>query len=112
VTGSFTKQCRFSVECFVNGSRWAVLASGTRSMSDSWISWNPRIEDPSNPSPSSKLSSVSSATGIEKCCMSPGKSENRRSTISTPSVFAMARTSFGVVTSASLLSVSRSIGKG
>jgi hypothetical protein len=35
-------------------------------MSDSWISWNPRIEDPSKPRPSSKTSSVSSWAGIEK----------------------------------------------
>ena len=28
-------------------------------MSDSWISWKPRIEEPSKPSPSTKASSVS-----------------------------------------------------
>src|SRR3954452_3913324 len=96
VTGSFTKQCRFSVVCFVNGSRYAVSGSGTRSMSDSWISWNPRIDEPSNPSPSSKLSSESWEIGIEKCCIRPGRSEKRRSTISAPVSFASARTSFGV----------------
>ena len=32
----------------------AVSGSGIRSMSDSWISWKPRIDEPSNPSPSSK----------------------------------------------------------
>ena len=69
VTGSFTKQLMFSVGCCVNGSMYAVSGSGTRSMSDSWISWNPRIERPSNPSPSSKLSSVSSCTGTDKCCI-------------------------------------------
>src|SRR3954466_13913235 len=96
VTGSFTKQCRFSVVCFVNGSRYTVSGSGTRSMSDSWISWNPRIDEPSNPSPSSKLSSESWEIGIEKCCIRPGRSEKRRSTISAPVSFASARTSFGV----------------
>ena len=29
----------------------AVFGSGIRSMSDSWISWNPRIDEPSKPSP-------------------------------------------------------------
>ena len=33
--------------------------SGRRIMSDSWISWKPRIELPSKPNPSSKTSSVS-----------------------------------------------------
>ena len=32
----------------------AVSGSGIRSMSDSWISWNPRIDEPSKPRPSSK----------------------------------------------------------
>ena len=66
-------------------------------MSDSWISWNPRIDDPSNPRPSSKLSSESSCMGMEKCCMRPGRSEKRMSTISVPDSLARARTSFGVV---------------
>src|SRR5437016_10287520 len=66
VTGSFTKQLMLIVACFVNGSMYAVSGSGTRSMSDSWISWKPRIEDPSNPIPSSKTDSVSSAIGTEK----------------------------------------------
>ena len=89
--------CMFSVVCCVNGSMYAVSGSGTRSMSDSWISWNPRIDDPSNPRPSSKLSSVSSCMGIEKCCMRPGRSQKRMSTISVPDSLARARTSFGVV---------------
>ena len=67
----------FSVRCCVNGSMNAVSASGTRSMSDSWISWNPRIEDPSKPIPSSKTDSVSSAAGTEKCCIRPGRSQKR-----------------------------------
>ena len=63
----------------------AVLGSGTRSMSDSWISWKPRIEEPSNPEPSAKPSSVSSCAGSEKCCIKPGRSQKRKSTIWTPS---------------------------
>ena len=51
MTGSFTKQLMLSVLCFVNGSMTAVSGSGIRSMSDSWISWNPRIDEPSKPRP-------------------------------------------------------------
>ena len=51
----------------------AVSGSGIRSMSDSWISWKPRIDEPSKPRPSSKTSSVSSCAGIEKCCIRPGQ---------------------------------------
>jgi hypothetical protein len=49
VTGSRTKQLMFSVGWEVKGSMYAVSGSGTSSMSDSWISWKPRIEEPSNP---------------------------------------------------------------
>ena len=79
-----------------NGSSTAVVGSGISSMSDSWMAWNPRIDEPSNPKPSAKLSSVSSLTGIEKCCMRPGRSQKRRSTILTPLSLASARTSLGV----------------
>ena len=47
-----------SVGCSVNGSTTAVSGSGIRSMSDSWISWNPRIDEPSKPSPSSNTSAL------------------------------------------------------
>ncbi len=36
------------------GSTYAVLMSGISFMSDSWIAWKPRIEDPSNIWPSVK----------------------------------------------------------
>ena len=74
----------------------AVSGSGIRIMSDSWISWNPRIDEPSNPKPSSNTSSVSCEAGTEKCCIRPGRSQNRRSTISTPSSLISCRTSAGV----------------
>ena len=64
-------------------------------MSDSWISWNPRIDEPSNGWPSSNFSSVSSCTGTERCWTWPGRSVKRRSTICAPSSLAMAMTSFG-----------------
>ena len=67
------------------------------SMSDSSMVWNPRIEEPSKPRPSSKMSSLSSDTGMEKCCQRPGMSMNRRSMILTPFSFAIFNTSFGVI---------------
>src|SRR5664280_2207779 len=46
------KNVRFSVGCWRNGSMTAVVGSGSSSMCDSWIAWNPRVDDPSNISPS------------------------------------------------------------
>jgi len=54
-------------------------------MSDSWIAWNPRIDDPSNVSPSSNTWGPNDDTGTVKCCIVPGTSQNRTSTNSTPS---------------------------
>ena len=45
----------------MNGSITAVLASGMTSMSEAWIACQPRIDEPSKPSPSSKTASVSSS---------------------------------------------------
>ena len=42
---------------------------------------HPRMDDPSNPSPSSNTTSVNSARGTVKCCQRPMKSMNFRSTI-------------------------------
>ena len=44
----------FSVFSVRNGSRYAVVTSGISFMSDSWIAWKPRIEEPSNIWPSVK----------------------------------------------------------
>ena len=54
-------------------------------MSDSWIAWKPRTEEPSKFRPSSKTAWSNDETGTVKCCMMPGRSQNRTSTISTPS---------------------------
>ena len=54
-------------------------------MSDSWMAWKPRIDDPSNIRPSSKTSGPNEETGTVKCCITPGRSQNRTSTNSTPS---------------------------
>ena len=48
------------------------------------------------PMPSSNVSSVSASAGIEKCCQTPGKSMNRRSTVVTSRCRICAKTSFGV----------------
>src|ERR1700710_2369423 len=68
-----------------NGSRYAVVGSGNSDMSDSWIAWKPRIEDPSKLRPSSKTDWSNDETGTVKCCITPGRSQKRTSTISTPS---------------------------
>src|SRR5215469_14583189 len=83
VSGSCTKNVRFSVGCWRNGSSTAVAGSGSSSMSDSWICWNPRIEEPSNISPSAKTFSPKDSTGTVKCCTVPGRSQNLTSTNST-----------------------------
>ena len=63
----------------------AVVGSGSSSMSDSWISWNPRIEEPSNIRPSVKTLSPKFSAGTVKCCIVPGRSQNLTSTNCTPS---------------------------
>ena len=54
-------------------------------MSDSWIAWKPRIDEPSKPRPSENTSSSNEPAGTVKCCITPGRSQKRTSTISTPS---------------------------
>src|SRR5574337_357279 len=90
-------QIRTRVGTAIKGSMIAVAGSGIRSMSDSWIAWKPRIDDPSNPTPSVNRSSVNSRLDMEKCCHRPGRSINLRSTIFTPRSFASLITSFGVI---------------
>ena len=54
-------------------------------MSDSWICWKPRIDEPSNARPSVNTDSSKDSTGTLKCCMMPGRSQKRTSTNFTPS---------------------------
>ena len=49
--GSITSHSTDSVLCSWNGSISADEASGSSTMSDSAISWKPRIDEPSNPEP-------------------------------------------------------------
>ena len=66
-----------------NGSMRAVSGSGSSIMSDSWIDWKPRTDEPSNARPSSNTLSSNADAGIEKCWTTPGRSQNRMSTYST-----------------------------
>ena len=63
----------------------AVSGSGSSIMSDSWIDWKPRTDEPSNARPSSNTLSSNADAGIEKCWTTPGRSQNRMSTYSTSS---------------------------
>src|SRR5262245_19142105 len=65
-------------------------------MSLSWISWKPRIEEPSKPMPSSSASASTALGGTEKCCHTPGKSVNRKSIIWTFLSLIVLRTSWAV----------------
>src|SRR4051794_28240400 len=85
VSGSWMKKLTMRVLRARNGSRYAVVGSGNSDMSDSWIAWKPRIEEPSKFRPLSKTDWSNDDTGTVKCCMIPGRSQNRTSTISTPS---------------------------
>ena len=85
------------VGCSIKGSITAVVGSGITNMSDAFIGCQPRIDDPSNPNPSSKESSSSSCKGTLKCCHMPGKSMNLRSTITALFSFANSKTSFGSI---------------
>ena len=63
----------------------AVSGSGSSIMSDSWMDWKPRTDEPSNARPSSNTLSSNAEAGIEKCWTTPGRSQNRMSTYSTSS---------------------------
>src|SRR5665648_1202436 len=67
--------------------------SGMSFMSDSWIAWNPRIDEPSNIWPSVKNVASAVSAGTLKCCITPGRSQNRTSTNVTPSFLMKAMTS-------------------
>ena len=64
-----------------NGSSSADDAIGISSMSDSEMPCQPRIEEPSKPSPSSNASSPNALSGSVMCCQVPSRSQNLRSTI-------------------------------
>src|SRR4029450_7638736 len=57
----------------------------------------PRIDDPSKPSPSLNVSLSHKSTGKEQCCQVPSMSTNLRSTISALFFFARAKNSSAVM---------------
>src|SRR6187397_2377921 len=58
----------------------ADAGSGMTSMSEALIAFQPRMLEPSNPSPSVKISSLYSVSVVVKCCQEPGRSVNLKST--------------------------------
>src|SRR3954451_25392337 len=78
------------------GSIKAVAGSGIASMSEASMDFQPRMEEPSKPSPSEKDSSLISAIGQLKCCQVPKVSTNLRSNILAPRFLAISRTLLGV----------------
>src|ERR1039457_759422 len=79
VIGSYVSQASDSVVFAANGSMNAVAGSGNTSMSEELIALQPRIDEPSKPTPSVKTESVSSETGIAKC-----RSEEHTSELQSP----------------------------
>src|ERR1044071_9061942 len=86
-----------SVGTAQNGSMKAVAGSGSASMSEASMDFQPRMEEPSKPKPSVKTSSLSSATGQLKCCQVPKVSTNLMSTILAPCFLAISMTLLGLV---------------
>src|SRR5579872_4539851 len=74
----------------------AVTGSGIRHMSDSLIAFQPAIEEPSNISPSEKVSSSIMPTSKVTCCHLPRGSVKRRSTYLTSLSLIDLRTSLAV----------------
>src|SRR6516162_5415927 len=79
------------------GSIKAVSGSGMASMSEASMLFQPRIEEPSKPRPSSKISSVSSRIGQAKCCQVPKVSTNLISIILAAVFLANSITLLGVL---------------
>ncbi len=73
-----------------------MFGSGSRIMSDSWISWNPRIDEPSNPKPSVKTILAQLVRRDREVLGHAGQVANRTSTISMPSSLTSFSTSAGV----------------
>src|SRR5215475_14360735 len=75
----------------------AEPGSGIRHMSDSWIAFQPAIEEPSNIWPSAKVSSSIIETSKVTCCHLPRGSVKRKSTYFTSLSLINFITFFGVV---------------
>src|SRR6266511_4716471 len=97
VIGSTIVQIKLSVGSALKMSIHAVVGSGMTSMSDALITFQPRMLDPSKPSPSVKISSLYSVSVVVKCCHVPGRSVNLKSTSFTPWSLIILLTSDGVL---------------
>src|ERR1700741_2872053 len=75
----------------------ALSGSGMSCMSDSWIAFQPAIEEPSNMMPSLNVSSSIVETSVVTCCHLPRGSVNRKSTYFTSLSLIIFMTFFGVV---------------
>src|SRR4051812_38199877 len=75
----------------------AVAGSGIRHMSDSWIAFQPAIEEPSNIWPSANVSSSIIDLSKVTCCHLPRGSVKRKSTNFTSLSLIIFRTSLAVV---------------
>src|SRR5947209_16285642 len=94
--GSTMVQINESVGSALKISIQAVAGSGMTSMSEALITFQPRMLDPSNPSPSVKMSSLYSVSVVVKCCHVPGRSVNLKSTSLTSWSLIILETSDGV----------------
>src|SRR5262249_47275348 len=98
---------RLSVGSALKISIHAVAGSGITSMSDALIAFQPRMLEPSKPSPSVKISSLYSVSVVVKCCQAPGRSVNLKSTSLTSWSFIILLTSDGVLFLGILLGLDR-----
>ena len=96
-------QMRLKVGSALKISIHAVAGSGMTSMSEEFITFQPRMLEPSNPSPSVKISSLYSVSVVVKCCHVPGRSVNLKSTSFTPWSLIILLTSDGVLSLAMLV---------
>ena len=97
MVGSSTSQTSDSVVSAKNGSITAEAGSGIRFMSDSWIAFQPAIEEPSNIWPSAKVSSSIMLMSKVTCCHLPRGSVKRKSTYFTSLSLISFMTSLAVV---------------
>src|SRR2546426_9566048 len=75
----------------------ALSGSDMSCMSDSWIAFQPAIEEPSNMIPSAKVSSSTVEMSTVTCCHLPRGSVKRKSTNFTSLSLTIFRTSLAVV---------------
>src|SRR6266403_4321682 len=90
-------QVNDNVGTAMNGSIKAVAGSGMASMSEASMLFQPRMLEPSKPSPSANDSSLSSLIGTLKCCQVPKVSTNLISAILAPHFLASSSTLLGVL---------------